>query len=147
MEYVGKTLVAPIWINNGKIYVATVDIPRGDWTLVLHLTDIQNSLLVLDNGYRISSVELWPQCEDDLLTWTASRSANDGMSWQIFFSNKLPGDSKTPVAYSYTINIAPIVKSAHRCDHHRHHPPHWRGDGGILTYDPVVVAQPDPIYP
>ena len=150
MDYVGKTLVAPVWINRGKIYVATVDIPRGQWTLVLHLTDIQNSVLELDNGYKIASVDLWPQKSDDILTWTASRSTTGGMGWQIFFTNNLPAESKTPVAYSYTINILPIDKSVQvpSChhQHHRHHS-HRHGGAGLLSYDPVVVAQPDPIYP
>lgn len=135
MDYVGKTITNPVWINVNKIYVASVDIPRGTWALILNLTPIENHELVLTDTYVIGSVTLWDQKSQDVLKCTTSRVIAGGRGWQLIVENNLPARSTTPVPFRYTINVAGPKQAGSS----RKTPIH--------SYDPVVIAQPDPIYP
>lgn len=136
MNVVKRAISIPVWFDTKRIYVPSADIPRGEWVLLLTLMPIENSLLVLtENSHRIEEVKI----ETDKTKLEIKASRQYGIyGWQIFFHNRLKGgDPPYPVQYNLGVSGFPKYKGKKKNPIH----PAWR------DFDPVVIAQPDPIYP
>lgn len=136
MNVVKQTISIPVWFDTKRIYVASVDIPRGEWVLLLNLMPIENALLVLEeHSHRI--VELTLEADPKKLEIKASRQYGI-YGWQIFFHNRLKDDD-APYPVQYTLYVSGFPKYKGK---KKGHP-----DPTRRRFDPVVIAQPDPIYP
>lgn len=145
MDQVSKTITVPVWIGKDKfdkeaIYVPSVDVPQGKWAIVLRLTPITNDILVFTGGYKIVNVAIKPPNE---LIEIETKEILEGQGYQIFVTNNLPSYLKDerrqpPVPFSYDIDVQPIGTFGKTKK---------KVELSLLHFDPVVIAQPDPIYP
>jgi hypothetical protein len=155
MDVVSRTLAAPIWYDNLRIYVPTVDIPQGEWTVLLTLTPIlggpSSDLSITALSPKVTGVDFAGSPVNlvvdhggilentlNLLHWSIDFA---GKRLVLRFYNTVHSLEKggQPLPAQYEIRIGGLLSSAT-------HGVKSCSDGS-KSFDPVIVAQPDPIYP
>lgn len=164
MNYVGNTISIPIWYDQERIYVPSVDIPQKTWNLIWTLTPIVPTIFVgkrkkaiggPDDAHNIESITFnVPAAAKDSFRVRVQGMQAHNQSWLATFENNLETEHQ-PVAIGYSICISGFpCHSAIEAQVPKH-----KGSGKKETirrvlaigntriFDPVVIAQPDPIYP
>lgn len=141
MDVLSNTIHVPIWYDDKRIYVGTADIPIGRWTVILTLVPIfdawsgdkdpdQPDLVILGADFS-EPVNVMEDGSTALLAglnlYKTDRD-KDGRRLTLKFHNTLPPEGR-PVMARYTVSVG-----GYRDDEER-------------RFDPVMVGQPDPIYP
>lgn len=161
MNYVGNTIAIPIWYDHERIYVPSVDIPQGTWNLLWNLTPIVPTVIAgarehfasPDDAHDIESIGHFqiPEAAKDRFFVRVQGMQAHQQGWLAIFENTLEkGDQPLPVQYSICISGFPCLHG----EEGKRQPKKGKKSlrkvlavGGSRIFDPVVIAQPDPIYP
>ena len=140
MDVLNRTIYVPIWYDDKAIYVGTGDIPMGRWTVVLSLTPkidawLGSGLEALDLRIvqAVFSAPINQVVEDSQslvggLNLYPPELDKDQKRLVLKFDNRISPEGP-PILARYTIEIEGYPER------------------GVRRFDPVMVGQPDPIYP
>jgi len=139
MDVLKRTIHVPVWYDEKRIYVPTADIPFGRWTVLLSLVPIRDAWTEIEPLRAEPSfveadfpapVHVMDESGEAILgglSLFSSKVEKSGRQLTLKFENRLH-PTGSPVAAQYSLVVDGLKD-------------------GKTSFDPVMIAQPDPIYP